>query len=64
MDIDVGSEVNRKVVRTSIGVVEIVALNSEGKLVLPKEWYDPEDDVYDDLYDKYVELMDISRKDS
>jgi len=43
-------EVNRTIRKTPLGDIEVISPNSEGKLVLPKEWYDPEDDIYDEIY--------------
>lgn len=44
------NEVNIERKKTSVGEIEIVKPNSKGKLVLPKDWYEPEDDVYDEIY--------------
>lgn len=44
------SEVNIERKKTSLGEIEIVKPNSKGKLVLPKDWYEPEDDIYDKIY--------------
>ena len=46
------TEVNRTVLMTSRGKIEIVGPNSDGKLVLPNEWYDPEDDIYEVLIEE------------
>ena len=35
--------------------VEMISQNSEGKLVLPQDWYDTEDDIYDVKYGEYFE---------
>ena len=46
------TEVNKTVLMTSRGKEEIVGPNSDGKLVLPNEWYYPEDDIYEGLIEK------------
>ena len=40
------------VFKSSFGNVEVVGPNSNGELVIPKDWYDLEDDIYDELYGK------------
>lgn len=44
---------------TSRGKEEIIGPNSDGKLVLPQDWYDTEDDVYNEEYGEYFELVDM-----
>lgn len=56
------NKVNMETVETEKGRIYIVSPNEYGQLVLPKDWDDPEDDVYDDLYHDIV-LEDYNRKD-
>lgn len=46
------AEVNRTVLMTSRGKEEIIGPNSDGKLVLPNDWYDPEGDIYEVLIEE------------
>jgi len=53
------AEVNRTVFKSSLGNVEVVGPNSDGEVVLPKDWYDPEDDIYDELFGCTVSDIDL-----
>ena len=56
------NKVNMETVETDKGRIQLVSPNEYGQLVLPQDWYDPEDDVYDDLYHDIV-IKDYKRKD-
>ena len=56
------NKVNMEIVETEKGKIQLVSPNEYGQLVLPQDWYEPEDDVYDDLYHDNV-ITDYKRKD-
>ena len=56
------NKVNMEIVETEKDKIQLVSPNEYGQLVLPQDWYEPEDDVYDDLYHDIV-ITDYKRKD-
>lgn len=49
------NKVNMEIVETDKGSIQIVSPNEYGQLVLPQDWYESEDDVYDERYHEEVD---------
>lgn len=54
------SLVNKQIINTKQGKIEIIKPNKNGDIILPKDWYDEEDEIYNALSDKELEEVAVS----